>query len=372
VLVAFFLLLGGSFVKAERNLRDAKKEKAALEGALQNSRPETQTLPDFMSHLQKNWEQTVTLEKSPGYESLYEAGKFSFEHQVPPEDQWMKDCENLTVEVDMEKISVKWDAPVLTEKKLTEINGYFLSRRWENRGKKDAKILEMKGVDTVSYEDTQIEPKVEYHYKVCAYTENKKAKGGVKMDSKGPEVILHSETKEKLESQKQKVADWIKELVVSKWTPEKKGAILPSFKLELLGLAGGDTAMLKLMKWEKGGWRSIPCMIKTGEKIKVSGYITGYPGKVEWDPGWRMVAINEREEVMKMKPLKKMVLDPKTTLPVQNPNGPGWLYQYTEEPYKDYTISIEYVDDKGDKVKLKKEEAQPKVKEGTPTDGKNK
>ena len=355
LIVLTTLIFGGGVKGGEKALKDAQKNKKKLQENLDSSRPETATVGDFLGMLQKNWEQTIPLEKAPSHDSFYEPPKIKFIIPVPPAQQWINGSENITVDVQMEKLTVKWDEPTdLSDKDPAVIDGYFLIRRWEDRGKKGEKIIEFIGKASTLYDDIHVESKIAYYYKVCAYTENKEAKGGEKFDYRGQELVLSEETKEKLSGQSKTAGDWIKDLVVSKKTKEVKGAILPSFKLELNGVAGNDMAMLRLAKWEKGSWRSTICRIKEGEKIKVVGFVSGI-GKIDWDPGWTLVRVNPREEITRIKTISKLVMDASGKKPVRKDDG-QFLYKVVEVPYKDYTYAIEYVDEKGIKQKLLRRE----------------
>ncbi len=350
VIVVVALLLGGSTTVAKKKLKETELLKTRLQAALQNSSPQEQKMKDYTGMLQNNWQQNVQLEKMSGAESFYARGEFKYDHPVPPAQQWINAPENLAVEVGMEKINVKWDAPPdLEGKKMATFGGYFLYRRWSDRGKKESKIFDMR--ENTSFEDAKAESKVEYFYKVCAYTENKEAKGGDKMDYMGQEVIVSEQTKESWEGRKVTTQEWLRDLVVSRCTAEQKGTILPSYKLELSGVAG-DTALLKLSKWEKGSWRFAPCQAKKGDKIKASGHNKEI-GRFDWDPGWTVTSVNPRQEVMRPRPVKKMVL--KDGEIVKGPDG-NILYKWVEEPFKDFIAAIEYTDEKGNTISLTKNE----------------
>lgn len=354
VIVAIALVFGGTSSLAQKKLKEADNLKDRLQKAMQSSVPEEQKVKDYVAMQQKNWQQTVKLEKAPGPEYFYERAKFKFIHPVPPAQQWINAPENLVVEVGMEKISVKWDAPPdLEEKKMAEITGYFLYKRWTDRGKKESKILDFRGRDNTSYEDPKAESKVEYFYKVCAYTDNKEAKGGEKMDYSGQEIVVSEQTKESWEGRTLRPQDWIRELVTSRCTGEQKGTILPSYKIELNGVAD-DTAIIRLHKWEKGAWRTAICRIKKGERVRATGMLPQPVGRYDWDPGWTVTKVNAREEIIRMKKIRKMVLDEKGQ-PVRDQDN-KIMYKYAEEPYKDFTAAIEYTDEKGSTIKLGKEE----------------
>jgi len=246
--------------------------------------------------LEDVYPQEIAIYTRMGQEYFYEEMQIKFKEAFPPTQQWIAMPKNVTIQVDREKITLSWDAPEAPldaagkEKKLTDIAGYHLQKRWNADGKDQEEIIPLEGVTTTTYEDTKVESKIDYLYALRSYTLNTEAQGGKLVDFDA------------------------KKVVVSQYTPEQKGTILPSYRMKLLGVSE-DTAFLELSKWEKGDWRTISLYLKKGQKIERKVYVKELKRMVDFSPGWKLVSVNSKA-IQEMEITKHiMIINPETKQP---------------------------------------------------------
>ncbi len=166
---------------------------------------------------------------------------------------------NLELTMGKKSIKVTWEIPEVPEN-YAEISGYLLMKTWKEDLKTQQKVIQIQGKNKTSYKDTDVENEVNYSYKVCSFTAN---------EVKGKKAISFLEQK----------------IVLSPFTKEKTGQIIPKFKIRILGMAkdrnGENIAILGLKKWEKGKWLQVTCQVKEGEYIKAPNF----------DPKWKLLKI---------------------------------------------------------------------------------
>lgn len=346
IVIIGVLALGGD-ERAEKALELAEKNFTQLKASANNSSDKNNELPDYLKQLKNNWRLHKKTLSAPTQDSFYEKAKITFKHAVPPTRQWISKPQNLELEVGRESINISWDPPPpLPGKEMTETAGYFLLKRWEIKGQKYTKIFEFSEIDN-SYQDKKVESKIDYFYKVAAYTENKKAKGGTKIHLPVADLVLSDDTKERLADYKKirNLSRWVKQdIVTSALTPEKKGHILPLYDIQLLGI-GGDVAFIKLLKWEKGKWRSAVCRIRKGDKIMYRGKIPEI-GRVNWNPGWTIKYVNLRSKKLVVRKVKEAVKDKNGRVQIDRETK-QIIYRFVDKKEIYRVPAIGYVDDKG-------------------------
>lgn len=333
VLVGVALLVGGD-VKSKKEQKKIQKSLDRLTRAMKSNKAKLKSIPDYYKISQGNWTLATKAEQGPLNEYLYQKAKITFKHAVPPTHQWINKPEGISVEVDREKITVSWDVPPALfdskgkQKEKTNIVGYHLMKRWMADGRRFEKIEEIKSEDKTSFEDTRVEAKIKYYYKVRAFSDNTEAKGGELINFNG------------------------KKIVVSDYTNEKHGKILPLYRLKLLGIAG-NTAIIQLSKWVKGEWRKTICHIKKREKIAKKVYIEKV-GSVNFDPDWTLKYLNARATKVRIRIVKKPRIDSKTGKPVVDERK-RIIYDSIKKREKYINPVIGYIDDKGKRYKVYKD-----------------
>jgi hypothetical protein len=332
LLILLTLVLGGD-PKAKKTQADIEKALQDLQVAKDKTTVALEKLPDYLGKIKANWGSVGEAKKGPGQDYFYQKADIKYKYAASPTHQWINKPGDLTLQVDREKLVLAWSKPSRVyaegkEQEMTEIVGYHLKREWGPANKRKHKIVDLKEDSTTEYEDTNVESKVEYSYQVRAYTENIKAKGGEKITFEG------------------------KEILVSEYTSEKKGAILPVYKMQLLG-ASEDMAVIKIFKWVKGDWRSVIKHIKKGGKIEGTAHFPEL-GKVEFTPGWTLKYLNPKHIITRDRSIKVLRLD-ENGRPVKNDKG-EYIYDIKMEPTKVTSALIGYVDEKGKRQKLTKED----------------
>ncbi len=281
-----------------------------------------------------------------GQDFFYEKGKIEYNKAQPPSQQWVNVPSNLALQVDREKISVSWEVPETPidpatgkENKLSEITGYQLYKRWKNiDGKSEEKIIDLLGITNTAYEDTTVESKIDYYYKVRSYTENEEAQGGK------PDTIDG------------------KKVIASEYTTEQKGTILPSYRIRLTGILG-DSALIELLKWEKGDWRMTSLRLKKGQKIEKKEWNKDLQKLIDFSPGWVLTKINPKAVQERESQMKKMVINPVSKLPEYGVDGKP-LYKIETIRTKYTTAAVHYTNEKGQEEIRYQENKSDKKKEG--------
>ena len=318
-------------IKVQCDSANRKLEK--LINQMNSKVPQEEKVPEYLKTINSIWAKDDTLITALSHDFLYEKANERYIKGVAPTNQYINKPTNLQIALDRERINITWDEPEELEKdgkaqKLPEIGGYHLKKTWKD-GKSDkeekTKII---ALDETSYEDTEIEPKVEYTYQVRCWTDNIEAKGGDKEIDKNTN----------------------QEIICSKYTETKSGSILPLYELRIKGVTK-DAAFLELRKWEKGDWRSTSLMVKKGEKISKRDYNKDLEKQIFFDPGWKLIDV--KPSVKRVREVKKTELDidPITNQVRMDENN---RFKYVEKIVKvPYTVpAIRYEDEKG-KIEIK-------------------
>lgn len=329
IAVTFFI---SKNVKAEKGLKQVRGIKKKISVKMRPTPPPTESLPDYLALMRRNWKNTFEVTAAPGQDSFYPAAKHKFVHEPPPDELWINSPSDLELNVGRESISLSWESPsVLTDEKgnerqMTSIDGYQLVKEWKDkRSKKKRRKIFSLGEDETSFDDEKVETRVVYEYKLRAYSMNTKAKGGslTKFNNK--------------------------DVVVSEYTDEKNGEILPLYKIKLLGVAG-NTAFLELEKWEKGDWRRTTCRIKKGTKIEAKAVIKGIDEIVHFNPGWTLVNLATKIKRISTSSRKVVARDKEGNILFDERKRPRYEIVKERRPY--YTPGVKYRDEKGDVITL--------------------
>lgn len=327
------ILLGGES-KIQTTQKNITKDLKTLRTEMDNDALKKEELPAYVEKLHKNWGNIAIPQKGPDQELFYEKAKISYKHAVPPTQQWINSCKEIQIRVDREKIHLAWDVPEPPvgsdgkAKEMTEISGYHLRKFWTNDANKP--VEEIFALEETSYEDTKVEPKIDYQYQVRAYTNNKEAKGGKLVDFQD------------------------KKVVVSEFTAPKKGMILPLYRLRLTGVSE-DTAFIELSKWEKGDWRTVNFHVRKKEKIeKNKVYIKELKKAINFNPGWTLLDVTTKLPQRKKIVHSNIKIDPVTKEPMKDMDG-KIIKDMVEEEVTYYVAAIKYSDEKG-KVEIKEQE----------------
>ena len=331
------VIVVGADTKTQKVQIKIAKDIEELKRARTTNSPQVEEMPNYMAMIKANWAPIKSAQPGPTGTYLYEQSSIKYRIATPPMHQWINKPTNVAIQVDREKITFSWDAPPPLigsdgkQKEPSPIDGYHLMKAWANRSGKQQKIHTL-GSGETTFEDNKVESKVDYYYKVRAFTNNTEAKGGKKVSYEG------------------------KKMVVSEYTQAKKGTILPIYKLRLTGVSG-KTAFVELSKWVKGDWRSISFHIQKGSKIAKQAYIKELKDRVVFDPGWRLVDLTTRAVVWRYTMIKKMVLKEDGKTPVIDPITRRPKMELVKTPIRSYVPAIKYVDE-NNKEHLKYQEAK--------------
>ena len=304
--------------KANRQLQSLIKQ-------MESKVPQEEKLPEYLKDIDSIWCKNDAAITTLPLDFIYEKAKETYHFGVAPTNQYINKPSNLQLATDREKINITWDEPEELEKdgksqKLPEIGGYHLRKTWKENGKPMTKVI---ALEETSYEDTAIEPKVEYTYDVRCWTDNIDAKGGTRETDK----VMNQD------------------IICSDYTEKKTGSILPVYELTIKGVAK-DSAFLELRKWEKGDWRSTSLTVKKGEKIVKRDYNKELQKQIFFDPGWTLVAVKTSVKRVREVKKKELDIDPITNQVRLDENN---KFKYIEKVEKQqYTgPAIQYSDEKG-------------------------
>ncbi len=326
--VAVLVIVGTYFMahdaKVEKSLKKIRGDRDKIK-SISSRKPELPPEIDSVLALVKgNWEKEFVLTAAPGQEALYPPGQYDFDYEIAPADRWISPPVGLELTIGRESIEVAWEIPEGEPgKNMATIGGYHLIKTWKDGGKNQQKVIVINDEDETSHQDTEVETRLDYSYKIRTFATNVQAKGGKTVDFRG------------------------RKIVVSEFTEEKTGQILPQFKIKLLGVAndrstGKKTAILRLEKWEKGDWRQTSCQIKEGDPIKAEEYNKDLKAKVSFNPGWTLTQVAPK--VKKKEPYEKTVRIVKADGSVE--------VKKVKETRLIMTSGIRYKDDKGKTVTL--------------------
>ena len=308
----------------------ANRQLEKLINKMEGNVPQEEKMPEYLKIVSSIWCKDDKLITALSHDFLYEKAKERFIKGVAPTNQYINNPMNIQLKTDREKIDITWDEPeekVADGKtqKLPEIGGYHLKKTWMVDGKETTKMI---AVEETSYEDTAIEPKIVYTYQVRCWTDNIEAKGGYL---------------EKDEATKQ-------DIICSDYTEKKSGSVEPSYKINIKGVTK-DSALLEILKWEKGDWRSTSLMVKKGEKISKRDYNKDLQKQIFFDPGWTLVAVKTAVKRVREVTKRELDIDPITNQIRTDENN---KFKYIEKVEKQqYTVpAIQYRDEKG-KLEIK-------------------
>ncbi|HPY75800.1 MAG: fibronectin type III domain-containing protein [Planctomycetes bacterium] len=335
------LMIIGAFIstadsQTEKKIKEIEKDYNYILKEMKNQEVHVKELPPFLDIVRKTWEKDTQKLAIVKQDFIYETAKEIFRQGVAPSFQWINLPSNFQINIEREKIDLSWSAPdkLIGDdgeyKDLADVAGYHLIKEWKADNKIQRDIIRLQ---ETSYEDTEIEPKVTYSYKVRCWTNNTEAKGG--------EALTKQDITE---------FNLPKNIIVSKYTERKSGSILPLYDLVLKGVAG-NTAFIELMKWEKGDWRKVSARIRKGEKIEKRAYIKELQKSIYFNPGWKLIGIRPNVKRSYMKEVRQLKIDPITKIPVKDIDG-KLVYETKEEKVFYNTAAIRYQDEKG-KIELK-------------------
>lgn len=326
ICIAFngFWYMKSGDTQAERLIQKVDSTQRKLQKRLREKPKNDEKIVDYSKDVVANWSISKEVSDAPGYDSIYPSANITFEHEVPPEDQWINLPAGISVDIGKEKITVNWKRPSPLRKdgktqQMTKIEGYQLIKSWKDRDGKQRNKEYLFDYGRTTLVDKRVETKTLYTYKVRAYSYNTEAKGGKEGKIKDKKAIL------------------------SEFTKTVQGKIKSLYEIELLGVAG-DSAFIKLRRYYRGSNRETTCNIKKGQEIKALNVkVDGLKKRINFSPGWKLVNLTTRAERKKM--VKQQVfshMDPVTKRAV---------YKTVETPRVYYAPAIIYIDEKGQQVK---------------------
>ncbi|BBM83678.1 fibronectin type III domain-containing protein [Candidatus Uabimicrobium amorphum] len=309
---------------AERLITKVDSTQRKLKRKLKEKPKDVKAVADYSKSVVANWSISKEVSQSPGYQSIYPSANITFEHEVPPEDQWINKPSGISIKIGKEKITVNWKRPTTLRKngkvqQMTKIEGYQLIKNWKDRDGKDRTKEFLFRYGKTSLVDKKVETKTLYTYKVRAYSYNAEAKGGKEGKIKDKKAIL------------------------SDFTKTVQGKIKSLYEIELLGVAG-DSAFVKLRRYYRGSNRETTCNIKKGQEIQALNVkVKGLKKRINFTPGWKLINLTTRAQRKKMVKEKVFSHMDKVTKRA--------VYKTVEKPRLYETPAIIYIDEKKQQVK---------------------
>ncbi|BBM87795.1 hypothetical protein [Candidatus Uabimicrobium amorphum] len=231
----------------------------------------------FYEQVSKNWNVSTSASQAPSYEHIYPSANVTI---VFVEEQYkIAVPRQFYAKIAKKNIQLRWKQPQSKNngKYNMQYDGYQLVKEWRDaKGKRQQKTFHFTN-DRTEYLDTQIAFKTDYNYQLRSFTYNTKATGGVAKTILGKEVIA------------------------SKTLRSKQLRIMPAYEIKLLG-AGSCSAMILLRKYYNGKYMKTTCVIREGEMIEALHVkVPGSGLHTDFTPGWKLVKINPRAEILREK-----------------------------------------------------------------------